>query len=313
MEVKEFRNLKVGDKVQIVSNKIGDDWDPFGEMVKWLGKIMTIREIDKRGRTARMKEDKNEAINGWFWYPHMIEKKVEECPTTVVEHLIKGRKTIVKLSTGKVGIAVCSPEDTFNPYEGFRLASARAYGYEDPYEKRNTVKEVKRTAKVGEYIKITNGISLYEAYYKNGDILKVYKRYYRKFMINNHAVTREGVFCELNKKVFNLDNDNGNPVIFDEEYVVLEGYKPKKEPSYKEVNRIAKGGDYIKITKPNFDFEKVGDILKVCYEPAGVHYTDYPSDRHVRKPEGVYPPCWYHLPNQYVVLEGYKPKKENKK
>ena len=304
MKEKEFKNLKVGDKVQIVSNKVGDYWDPFGEMVKWLGKIMTIREVDSQGRAAYMEEDKNESINGWWWYPHMIEKKVEKYPT-VVDHLIKGRKTIVKLSNGKVGIAVCSPEDTFNPYEGFRLASARAYGYEAPYEKKNTVKEVERPAEVGEYIKITNGIPIFKTYYKNGDILKVYKR--------NDGIAFAGVFCDLNKKVFNLINNNGNIIIFDGEYVVLEGYKSKKEPSYKEVNRIAKAGDYIKITKPNFDFEKVGDILKVCYEPAGVHYTDYPSDRHVRRPEGVYPSCWYHLPNEYVVLEGYKPKKENKK
>ena len=304
MKEKEFKNLKVGDKVQIVSNKVGDYWDPFGEMVKWLGKIMTIREVDSQGRAAYMEEDKNESINGWWWYPHMIEKKVEKYPT-VVDHLIKGRKTIVKLSNGKVGIAVCSPEDTFNPYEGFRLASARAYGYEAPYEKKNTVKEVKRPAEVGEYIKITNGIPIFKTYYKNGDILKVYKR--------NDGIAFAGVFCDLDKKVFNLINNNGNIIIFDGEYVVLEGYKPKKEPSYKEVNRIAKAGDYIKITKPNFDFEKVGDILKVCYEPAGVHYTDYPSDRHVRRPDGVYPPCWYHLPNEYVVLEGYKPKNENKK
>lgn len=304
MKEKEFKNLKVGDKVQIVSNKVGDYWDPFGEMVKWLGKIMTIREVDSQGRAAYMEEDKNKSINGWWWYPHMIEKKVEKYPT-VVDHLIKGRKTIVKLSNGKVGIAICSPEDTFNPYEGFRLASARAYGYEAPYEKKNTVKEVKRPAEVGEYIKITNGIPIFKTYYKNGDILKVYKR--------NDGIAFAGVFCDLDKKVFNLINNNGNIIIFDGEYVVLEGYKPKKEPSYKEVNRIAKAGDYIKITKPNFDFEKVGDILKVCYEPAGVNYTDYPSDRHVRRPDGVYPPCWYHLPNEYVVLEGYKPKNENKK
>ena len=109
----------------------------------------------------------------------------------------------------------------FNPYEGFRLASARAYGYEVPYEKKNTVKEVKRPAKVGEYIKITNGIPIFKTYYKNGDILKVYNR--------NDGIAFAGVFCDLDKKVFNLINNNGNIIIFDGEYVVLEGYKPKKE------------------------------------------------------------------------------------
>lgn len=47
---------------------------------------------------------------------------------TITEHLIRGNKTIVRLSNGKVGIAQCSPEDTFDVYEGLRVATARAYG-----------------------------------------------------------------------------------------------------------------------------------------------------------------------------------------
>lgn len=57
----------------------------------------------------------------------IVEWKVNE-PPTIVEHLIRGNKTIVKLSNGKVGVARCHPDDEFDIYEGLRVATARAYG-----------------------------------------------------------------------------------------------------------------------------------------------------------------------------------------
>ena len=228
MKLEEFGNLKVGDKVQIVSKKTGDGWNINGYMDKWLGKVMTIKEVIKypfetTNYCLRMKEDQSENIFGWHWFPEMIEKKVEEYPT-VVEHLVKGNKTIIKLSNGKVGVAACSPEDEFDPYEGFRLASARAYGKEEPFKKKNII---------------------------------------------------------------------------------------KKETSYKEVNRVAKVGEYIKIINPVYSFEEYGDILRVSKERGGVHYSDYPKSRNVIRP--IYgDEYWYHFRGNYVVLEGYDPKKENK-
>lgn len=56
------------------------------------------------------------------------EWKAEDPQPTIVEHLIRGNKTIVKLSNGKVGVARCHPDDTFDIYEGLRVATARAYG-----------------------------------------------------------------------------------------------------------------------------------------------------------------------------------------
>ena len=47
---------KVGDKVRIVSDKSGGNWNPSGKMDKWLGKVMTIRGI--RGDSYMMEEDK---------------------------------------------------------------------------------------------------------------------------------------------------------------------------------------------------------------------------------------------------------------
>ena len=61
---------KVGDKVRIVS-----EWNEktnetrFGSMDKWLGKVMTIREVrtDYGEAVYKMEEDKNDITNGWVW------------------------------------------------------------------------------------------------------------------------------------------------------------------------------------------------------------------------------------------------------
>lgn len=122
MKRKDFKKLKPGDKVRIVSEKTGRWWNP--KMDKWLGKVMTVRE--NLGNAVLMKEDIKERGCGWFWYHYMIDCVVSE--PVVTEHLVRGNKTIVKLSNGKVGIARCNPTDKFDMYMGVALALARAYG-----------------------------------------------------------------------------------------------------------------------------------------------------------------------------------------
>ena len=178
MDIEEFKKLKVGDKVKIVDEKTGKAWSPRGEMDRWLGKIMTIRDIAGPG-TVRMREDVGEyGGGGWYWYPHMIDCKVDE-PATIEMHIIRGNKTIVRLSNGKVGIARCNPQDSFDVYEGLRIAAARAYGKE-PFADREdttecaTVCRVKRLAEAGEYVEIVkpDDISI-EAGLKKGQIRRV--------------------------------------------------------------------------------------------------------------------------------------------
>lgn len=318
MKEKEFKKLKVGDKVRIVSKR-PKHHDYCTCMDKWLGKVMTIRDTSYENK-VRMVEDKGEnwARQGWNWYPEMIAEKVEY--PTIVEHLIRGNKTIVKLSNGKVGVAKCSPEDEFDYYEGLRIATARAYGKEyctalpyEPYESK--VKEVDRRAKVGEWIKITDAHASYDCY-KTGDILKVYKR---------SEFNGGGVYCKMEKKFTDCNNDNGNILIFDKEYVVLENYNPKKkkveEPKVKEVKRTAEVGEYIKIVnaqQSNKCYDN-GDILKV-------YAFEYGEITHKRR--GVFCNTKRRLPydttvsnnngnpvifdNEYVVLENYKPEKGEK-
>lgn len=178
MDIEEFKKLKVGDKVKIVDEKTGKAWSPRGEMDRWLGKIMTIRDIAGSG-IVRMREDVGEnGCGGWYWYPHMIDCKVDE-PATIEMHIIRGNKTIVRLSNGKVGIARCNPQDSFDVYEGLRIATARAYGKE-PFADREDateivqVRRVKRLAEAGEYVEIVkpDDISI-EAGLKKGQIRRV--------------------------------------------------------------------------------------------------------------------------------------------
>lgn len=173
MDIKEFKKLKVGDKVKIVDEKTGEYWSVGGEMYRWLGKTVTIRAIVEPG-VARVHE------NGWYWHPHMIDCKVDE-PATIGMHIIRGNKTVVRLSNGKVGVARCNPQDTFDIYEGLRIATARAYGKE-PFADREDapasvpVRRVRRFAEAGEYVEIVkpDDISI-EAGLKKGQIRRVYR------------------------------------------------------------------------------------------------------------------------------------------
>ena len=78
MTEKEFKELKVGDKVRIISTPVSETPVGVSSMDKWSGKIMTIREIHINIDRfyARMKEDETSNSCGWFWFPEMIAEKV---------------------------------------------------------------------------------------------------------------------------------------------------------------------------------------------------------------------------------------------
>lgn len=75
--VKQQERYKVGDRVRIV-----DKWTPgcfqnFGGLMdKWLGKVMTIRQV--RGCAYLMEEDRHERLGmGWVWHPAAIAGPAE--------------------------------------------------------------------------------------------------------------------------------------------------------------------------------------------------------------------------------------------
>ena len=86
MVVKSYEELgrapMVGDRVIIVSERIGIGWNSQGLMDKHLGTIMTIRSVSKAaspiGFAVYMEEDREEWHDGWLWSHDMIEGVVLE-------------------------------------------------------------------------------------------------------------------------------------------------------------------------------------------------------------------------------------------
>ena len=110
------------------------------------------------------------------------------------------------------------------------------------------IKEVKRNAKVGEYVKIVDASGACGKY-KNGDILKI---------VDSTVLVRYG--------------HGDGEFLYDSEYVVLEGYEQDKQDKQGE-------------TKEPYKF-KVGDIVKVKPESYG-EYTITTSDMTIGKVTNV--------------------------
>ena len=107
----------------------------------------------------------------------------------------------------KTAIARRNPEDKFNWRKGAELAFERLWNSQRKAEKKPEVREVKRYANPGEYIKIVDADDANDENYHDGDILLVTEYYEGE---------RDGWV-----------NAKGASVVIDpHEYVVLEGYRP---------------------------------------------------------------------------------------
>lgn len=120
--------------------------------------------------------------------------------TTTATMTINGREI-------KTAIARRNPADKFNWRKGAELAFERLWNSQKKPEKKPEVREVKRYANPGEYIKIVDAGSGFTENYHNGDVLLV-EEYYE--WGPDGWVQAEGA----------------NVVINPDEYVVLEGYRP---------------------------------------------------------------------------------------
>ena len=138
MELKEFKKLKVGDKVRIVKEK-PDTFQWVSPMNKWLGVVMTVRNTHfGKGLPlpdVQMEEDLGDNFlgQGWYWYPEMIEEVVEKKEETIV--IKSDGKTVTAYCGKDKGVAVCSPDDEFDLYTGAKLALDRLFGKEEKPEK----------------------------------------------------------------------------------------------------------------------------------------------------------------------------------
>lgn len=143
---------------------------------------------------------------------------------TIVIYRKDNKVVALDKSTGEKAEAKCNPADEFDYRTGAKLAFNRLMG--EDVKPDNGVREVKRKAKVGEYIKILDAQPFLISY-KNGDIFKVI------------STSKSGVVIEK----------DGIPVTsaWHREYVVLENYKPEKaqEQNDSEIHV----GDMVEVTR----------------------------------------------------------------
>ncbi len=123
--------------------------------------------------------------------------------TTTATMTINGREV-------KTAIARRNPADKFDWKKGAVLAFDRLWNSPKKLGEKPEVREVKRFANPGEYIKIVNAFPGYEDTYHNGDIFQVTRCSYYSNGERDGWVSVKGI----------------NIAIYPKEYVVLEGYRP---------------------------------------------------------------------------------------
>lgn len=189
-----------------------------------------------------------------------------ETPTTEFTHWSNDKREILYFAKGNVLTYSVQPEwhknDTVIDYTPSKPA----------------VKEVYRHAKVGEFAKVLH--TDFPNHIKVGEICKVVED------------GSSGVGLGSNK--------DGNIWHYhDREYVVLEGYTPEDKPTYTEVHRPAKVGEWIKVVVDEIvdhdgKFIKNGDIIKI---------EEFPVLASIIRGKK----CIGFLEEEYVVLENYQP------
>lgn len=143
---------KIGDKVRIVDHRT-DHMNKFGKMDKWLGKVMTIRDLSSP--RYWMREDYGENYGyGWLWDDDMISGLAEpEREPCTVELRFDGMITTATLKQGgrdvKTAEARCNPKDTYSRAEGARVAVERLFE-----KKRKEDKPKESKPKVGDKFRV---------------------------------------------------------------------------------------------------------------------------------------------------------------
>ena len=178
-----------------------------------------ITEIS--GDTVFYKDVVGESIGlKHFQIGSIFSAALEKVDTTIVIYRNDNKVVALDKSTGEKAEANCNPADEFDFRTGAKLAFNRLMG--EDAKPDNGVREVKRKAKVGEYIKVVCAMPCLIPY-KNGDIFKV------------NCVTTSGCICKKSEE---------NVGLWHSEYVVLENYKPEKEPEKKDEICV---GDTVKV------------------------------------------------------------------
>jgi len=187
------------------------------------GAVIEITEIS--GGTVFYKDVVGESIClKHFQIGSIFSAALEKVDTTIVIYRKDNKVIALDKSTGEKAEANCNPADEFDFRTGAKLAFNRLMG--EDAKPDNGVREVKRKAKVGEYIKVVYAMPCLIPY-KNGDIFKV------------NCVTTSGCICKKSEE---------NVGLWHKEYVVLENYKPE-EKSQEDDDSEIRVGDMVEVTR----------------------------------------------------------------
>lgn len=200
------RKFKVGERY---TSKLFVDKDAVIEITKISGGTVFYKDVV--GESIGLKH---------FQIGSIFSAALEKVDTTIVIYRNDNKVVALDKSTGEKAEANCNPADEFDFRTGAKLAFNRLMG--EDAKPDNGVREVKRKAKVGEYIKVVCAMPCLIPY-KNGDIFKV------------NCVTTSGCICKKSEE---------NVGLWHSEYVVLENYKPEKEPEKKDEICV---GDTVKV------------------------------------------------------------------
>lgn len=215
------RKFKVGDRVKVKKNTV----------------TLNIRTVGECGTVKKLLTDNYYSVEfdkfvgghdcdgfakdgyGWNAAEDALDL-VKHQNETIVIYRNDNKVVALDKSTGEKAEAKCNPADEFDFRTGAKLAFNRLMG--EDVKPDNGVREVKRKAKVGEYVKIVYAMPCLSPY-KNGDIFKVI------------STSKPGVVIEK----------DGTPVTsaWHREYVVLENYKPEENDSEIHV------GDMVEVTR----------------------------------------------------------------
>ena len=188
---------KVWDKVRIVDHRTAH-MNNFGGMDKWLGKVMTIRDLSSPGYW--MREDYGENYGyGWLWDDDMIsglaEPRREPC---TVELRFDGMITTATLKRGgrdvKTAEARCNPKDTYSRAEGARVAVERLF---EKKRKEDKAKESK--PKIGDKFVVVGDLSNHE--FSIGEIV-TFCRYHKGCDLYMNRYGRQRWVCDLDVKPY---------------------------------------------------------------------------------------------------------------
>lgn len=223
-----MRKFKVGDVVK-PNKKADENYTITTTSVVREAIVTELRDYTMEIKIIKGSHSVGEVYTVEEKYFDLVRKAKQE---TIVIYRNDQKVIALDKTTGEKAEAKCNTADEFDFRTGAKLAFSRLMGEDAKLD--DGVREVKRKAKVGEYIKIVDA-QPYLIPYKNGDIFKVI------------STSKPGVVIEK----------DGTPVTsaWHREYVVLENYKPEKEPEKKDEICV---GDTVKVINGSKQYDMYG-------------------------------------------------------